>query len=78
MKGQIERRAMELGGWPVRTDIEHNTSPCHTVECDVTGCDTPPSSLSKIRLIATMRKIDPDLADMIESMAPVYLVKKER
>ena len=32
--------------------------------------------LSKTRLIQAMRKIDPDLAHMIESLSPVWLVKK--
>ena len=73
----------------MRTRMEHGTPPCHTVERDVTECDTPPLRpplksfpappglwLSKTRLITAMRKIDPDLAHMIESLAPVYLVKK--
>ena len=40
------------------------------------GFDSPKATISEIRLIAAMRKIDPDLAHMIESLAPVYLVKQ--
>ena len=89
MKGQFARRAMELGGFPVRSGVEHGTLPCHTVERDVTECDAPPLRphlksfpaspalwLSKTRLVQVMRKIDPDLAHMIESLAPAYLVKR--
>jgi len=36
----------------------------------------PAPALSEIRLIQAMRKIDPDLAHMIESLAPVYLVSQ--
>jgi hypothetical protein len=39
------------------------------------GRSGPSPALSEIRLIEAMRKIDPDLAHMIESLAPVYLVK---
>ena len=67
---------MELGGFPVRSGVEHGTLPCHTVERDVTERDISPPRLSKTRLVQAMRKIDPDLAHMIESLAPVYLVKK--
>jgi hypothetical protein len=50
--------------------------PAH-VAIDKSGCESRPSpALSKIRLIEAMRKIDPDLAHMIESLAPVYLVKQ--
>jgi hypothetical protein len=35
----------------------------------------PPKNLSRMRLMRTISKIDPDLAHMIESLAPVYLVK---
>ena len=59
----------------MRCTAEHDTSPCHTLERDVTECDIPPPRLSETRLVQAMRKIDPDLAHMIESLAPVYLVK---
>jgi hypothetical protein len=39
------------------------------------GGSGPSPALSKIRLIEAMRRIDPDLVHMIESLAPVYLVK---
>ena len=76
-KGLIARRAMELGGWPMRTITVYCTSPCHTLECGEEECDTPPPvNLSRARLMKTISRIDPDLAHMIESLAPVYLVKK--
>jgi hypothetical protein len=64
---------MELGGFPaayrwcepgVHSKVEGGSSIL-----------PKPPALSKIRLIEAMRKIDPDLAHMIESLAPVYLVK---
>ena len=60
LKGQISRRAMELGGFPVRSDNSLEIQEVRNSWDD---------------LMATMRKIDPDLAHMIESLAPIYLVK---
>jgi hypothetical protein len=57
---------MELGGFPMRTGVE----------CGTPNPAPPALWLSKTRLIQAMRKIDPDLAHMIEALAPVYLVKK--
>jgi hypothetical protein len=89
MKNQIERRAMELGGWPIspRKDYPIEEAAPVTQEAwdalaeykipplvHVTA--TPGLWLSKTRLIQAMRKIDPDLAHMIESLATVYLVKR--
>ena len=89
LKGQFARRAMELGGWPVRSCsavvVAHTpykrevvgSRPTRTTISE--SAPAPPGLwLSKTRLIHAMRKIDPDLAHMIESLAPVYLVKKER
>jgi hypothetical protein len=103
MKGNFARRAMELGGWPVRSGIDlrlitakgttalprvHRPYKCAVVvrgvvsrvNPEATPLDASPAPaglwLSKTRLIQAMRKIDPDLAHMIESLAPVYLVKK--
>ena len=70
-KGQFARRAMELGGFPVR--LSAGAPSDHYGE--ERGFDSPKATISEIRLIAAMRKIDPDLAHMIESLAPVYLVK---
>lgn len=36
----------------------------------------PPQNLAELRLITAMRKIDPDMAAMIEALPRVYLVKK--
>ena len=72
MKGTFARRAMEMGGYPARSCPEIPTGdrvhPCRE------GGEKP-RRLSEIRLIQAMRKIDPDLAHMIESLSPVYLVK---
>lgn len=86
MKGNFARRAMELGGFPMRScssvRLEQapykgqvvGSSPTRTTN---ESAPAPPGLwLSKTRLIQAMRKIDPDLAHMIESLAPVYLVKK--
>lgn len=74
MKGTFARRAMEMGGYPARSCPEIPTGdrvhPCRE------GGEKPRHCLSEIRLITTMRKIDPDLAHMIKSLAPVYLVKR--
>ncbi len=75
-KGQFARRAMELGGFPVRIsdDVPRDCVIMVAPERDIPA---PPALwLSKTRLIQAMRKIDPDLAHMIESLAPVYLVKR--
>ena len=89
LKGQIARRAMELGGFPInpREDFPIEEAAPVTQEAwdALTEYKTPATArvtatpalwLSKTRLIAAMRKIDPDLAHMIESLAPVYLVKR--
>ena len=89
MKGQFARRAMELGGFPVCTREDYpieESAPVTQEAWDalaeyktpplVSMAATPGLWLSKTRLIQAMRKIDPDLAHMIESLAPVYLVKR--
>jgi|WetSurMetagenome_2_1015567.scaffolds.fasta_scaffold324806_2 hypothetical protein len=78
--GNFARRAMELGGFPT-ADRWYGPGVHSKVEG---GGSIPPErpenrtsvGLSQIRLIEAMRKIDPDLAHMIESLAPVYLVKQ--
>lgn len=72
MKGQIARRAMLLGTGPLfsRRSIDGS------VDQSVDEPKPKPPPIAHIRLISAMRKIDPDLARMIESLAPVYLVKK--
>ena len=67
MKGQFARRAMELGGAITIVTATNDGSGVP----DKVKCDTPAT-----RLVQVMRKIDPDLAHMIESLAPAYLVKK--
>lgn len=68
--GAIGRKAMMLGGSfprhldkPTVVQLECDTPPC--------SCDTP-----AIRLVQVMRRLDPDLAAMIEALPPAYLVKK--
>ena len=78
MKGQFARRAMELGGWPI-TNPERGQTCLPGIHRNP---DVAPSriissgQLSKTRLVQAMRKIDPDLAHMIESLPPAYLVKR--
>ena len=78
MRGQFARRAMELGGWPI-TNPERGQTCLPGIHRNP---DVAPSRrissghISEVRLIQAMRKIDPDLADMIEALAPIYLVKK--
>ena len=89
MKGQFARRAMELGGFPMHTredyPIEEAAPVAQGAWDALTEYKTPPRVhvaatpalwLSKTRLVQVMRKIDPDLAHMIESLAPAYLVTK--
>ena len=78
MKGQIERRAMELGGWPITNPERGQTYlPGTHRNPDVAPSRNISSGhISETRLIQAMRKIDPDRAHMIESLAPAYLVKK--
>lgn len=82
-KGNFARRAMEMGGYPARSCPEIPTGdrvhPCREggEKPRQLSSPAPPALwLSKTRLMAAMRKIDPDLAHMIESLAPVYLVKR--
>ena len=75
MKGQFLRREMELGGWPMRNPADPEIPPGNEVHPCREGGEKP-RHISKARLIQAMRKIDPDLADLIESLGPVYLVKK--
>ena len=88
MKGQFARRAMELGGFPMHTredyPIEESAPVTQEAWDALAKHETPPFVsvvappalwLSKTRLVQAMRKIDPDLAHMIESLSPVYLVK---
>jgi hypothetical protein len=89
MKSQIARRAMELGGFPVRPREDYlieEPAPVTQEAWDALDeyktpnsarvVATPGLCLSKTRLMSAIRKIDPALAHMIESLAPVYLVKK--
>ena len=76
MKGQIARRAMELGGFPVRTRIAGGYEIVWFEEPLPVEPEPPPVNLSRIRLMKTIRRIDPLVAHMIESLAPVYLVKR--
>ena len=75
MQGQIARRSMELGGFPMRDPDGPWFSEGERVHPCREGGEKP-RRLSEIRLIQAMRKIDPDLAHMIESLSPVWLVKK--
>ena len=72
--GKFARRAMELGNSPksgCSSEVERRPW-----EPEAGGSIPPaPTRISELRLIQAMRKIDPDLAHMIESLAPVYLVK---
>jgi hypothetical protein len=74
---------MELGGFPIRhygegsigdEAIKRVGAPAPIAVDQSRGRSGPSPALSKIRLIEAMRKIDPDLAHMVESLAPVYLV----
>lgn len=98
MKGQIWRRSMELGGFPLRTTDDlrlitakgaaeppwvHHPHKCsagsqgHGIQGEnIESQGHAPRRLSETRLVQVMRKIDPDLARMIELLSPVYLVKK--
>jgi hypothetical protein len=77
VKGQIARRAMELGGFPVvpREDYPIEESAPVTQEA-WDHLPKPPLNLARVRLMKTIRRIDPLVADLIESLAPVYLVKR--
>jgi hypothetical protein len=90
LKGQIARRAMLLGTGPMffRRSIDESVD--QSVDELTETTRVPPGNeahpcreggekprrLSEIRLVQAMRKIDPDMAAMIESLAPVYLVKR--
>ena len=74
MKGQFARRAMELGGWPMRSCSAAVVAQA-PYKGQVVGSRPTRTTISKTRLVQAMRKIDPDLAHMIESLAPAYLVK---
>ena len=78
MKGQIERRAMELGGFPMRVleQVQEEIRDTCALPLELLQIPGLPKTISETRLVQAMRKIDPDLAHMIESLAPVYLVKK--
>jgi hypothetical protein len=80
---------MELGGFPISPREDYPIKEAAPVTQEAWGAlteyETPPLArvvatpglwLSKTRLIQAMRKIDPDLAHMIESLMPVYLVKE--
>ena len=69
---------MELGGWPVRAleQVQEEIREACALPPELLRTTEPPVTISEFRLIAAMRKIDPDLAHMIESLAPVYLVKR--
>ena len=67
MNGQFARRATELRGAITIVTATNDGSGVP----DKVKRDAPAT-----RLVQAMRKIDPDLAYMIESLAPVYLVKK--
>ena len=88
MKGNFARRAMELGGFPVHPRADYpieESAPVTQEAWDAQAKhETPPFVsvvappalwLSKTRLVQAMRKIDPDLAQLMESLSPVYLVK---
>jgi hypothetical protein len=78
MKGRIERRAMELGVMPrqMGKTIEMARQIKDFMDKNPGARVAGATPLSQLRLVQAMRKIDPDLAHMIESLAPVYLVKK--
>jgi hypothetical protein len=48
---------------------------CRPWEPEAGGSSPPAPTISEAGLIETIREIDPDLAHMIESLSPVYLVK---
>ena len=80
MKGQIGRRAMELGVLPVvpasfePPGFFEEAAPVSQESWDsLEEFKTPDPS--RVRLMATVRRIDPLVADLIESLSPVYLVK---
>ena len=73
MQGQIARRAQELGGFPPRPSDPRFPKGERVHSCRENG--EKPRHISETHLIAALRKIDLDLAHMIESLAPVYLVK---
>lgn len=75
MKGRIARRAMELGGFPMRSCSAVVVAQATYNRQVVGSMPTRTTKVSEARLVQAMRRIDPDLADMIESLAPVCLVK---
>ena len=74
----IAWKAMELGGrWPVR--VSEAVPPDTVVVMASTrrrpGCLPEPEKAANIVLIKIMRKLDPELAAMIESLGPVWKEK---
>lgn len=63
--GSIFDGVIKRGGAPAPIAIDQSR-----------GRSGPPPALSDLRLMQAIRKIDPDLAHMVESLAPVYLVKQ--
>jgi hypothetical protein len=90
-QGNFARRALELGSLPYNPNnfrfelytLEEAGTVSKEAWDYLEDYKTPPLSkiyktppLSKIRLMQAISEIDPDLADMIEALDPVYLVKR--
>jgi|WetSurMetagenome_2_1015567.scaffolds.fasta_scaffold47201_2 hypothetical protein len=74
--GSIPPKRPNFGEGSITAEAIKAKSPGACAIDESRGRSGPSPALSEIRLIQAMRKIDPDLAHMIKSLAPVYLVKQ--